>query len=74
MLKISHLQTLELARLESERATRVADIEANASVRRADMAQMTHEIIIQIVGTVLYCATTVVVWWFGSRAPHQSKK
>ena len=46
MLKINHVQTLELARLESERATHVAGIEANASVRRADMAQMTHEIII----------------------------
>lgn len=26
-----------------------------------------HELVMQIVGTVLYCATAATLWWFGTR-------
>lgn len=33
-----------------------------------------HELITQIVATLLYLATTAVVWWFGTRPPSRPSK
>lgn len=37
-------------------------------------ADQVHNLILQIVGTLLYLATTAVVWWFGSRPPARPSK
>lgn len=33
-----------------------------------------HDLILQVVATLLYLATTAVVWWFGSRPPKRPSK
>jgi uncharacterized membrane protein len=37
-------------------------------------ADQVHQLVLQIVGTLLYLATTAVVWWFGSRPPARPSK
>jgi hypothetical protein len=37
-------------------------------------ADPVHQLVLQIVGTLLYLATPAVVWWFGSRPPARPSK
>lgn len=45
-----------------------AMVEAHGQVLTGDQAM---QLLTQIIATILYCFTTCVVWWFGSRPPKQ---